>query len=200
MSARYVLGVLAALAGAALGVLAIAYVATSAGLLGPSSAEPTAVSKVASTSGAPLIVATPTPPPGVVEVNGLADAQKRAASLRGKQVRVTVGETELGQQASDYLRNQGVDVSNVQVRLHPGQMVMTGTAKQGFISANFTVTGHPVVSGGALKLQVDSVDPSLLAQVAKIGPGQTLDVPVNGFRPQSVQVVEGQMIVTGQAQ
>jgi hypothetical protein len=199
VSGRGFLKALVALVGVALGVVAVVVVASVIGLLPASGSVGSTPRTTSTVAVVATSVPTPTPPPGVVEINGIGDAQRRAASLRGKQVRVTIGETELAQLASDYLRQQGIDVSNVQVRLHPGQLVMTGTAKQGIVSVNFTVTGHPIVSNGSLKLQIDSVEPAVLAQVAKVAPGQTIDIPLSGFQAQSAEVVEGQLIVTGTA-
>ena len=194
---------LVALLGISFGIAAVLVVALTIGLLparGGAVASPTA-ERTVSTTGAPVAqVPTPTPLPGAVEVNGLAEMQRQAPALRGKLVRVTIGETELTQLAADYLRQsgpQGVEITNVRVRLRPGQMVLTGNAKQGIVGTDFTVTGHPVVSNGGVQLVIDTVEPALLSRIGGIAPGQSIAVPISSFEARSVDIVEGQMVVTG---
>jgi hypothetical protein len=203
MSDRGLLRVLVALLGIGFGVAAVVIVALTVGLLptgGGAVATATNARTVSTTGAPPSQVATPTPPAGVVEVNGLAEMQRQAPALRGKLVRVTVGETELNQLTADYLRQNGppgVEITNTRVRLRPGQMVLTGNARQGIVATDFTVIGHPVVTNGAAELQIDSVDPALLSRLGGISPGQLIAIPIQSFESRSVDIVEGQMIVTG---
>lgn len=137
-----------------------------------------------------------TPVPSAVRVNSLAEMRERAPSLRGQLVQVVIGEQELSDLAADYLRAQGVPASDVRVRVRPGQMSMTGNVQQSFLAVGFTVNAHPTVVDKALKLTVDSVEPPLVAQFAQVAPGQTIDLPLS-FEADSVEMVEGQMVVTG---
>ena len=209
MSDRGLLRVLIGLLGVGFGVAAVVIVVLTIGAL-PTQATPTPVAttttgRPASTTGAqpaPLStpVAAPTAPAGVVEVNGLAEMRQRASSLRGKPVRVTIGESELTELAADYIQRsepQGVDITNVQARLRPGQVILAGNARQAIVGTDFSVTGHPVVSYGGVELRIDSVEPSLIARLGGIAPGQGIAVPISNFEARSVDVVEGQMVVTG---
>ena len=176
----------------------VVVVAMYGGFLRPSapSGGPIQQSAVARATHTPM--PTPTPVPEAVRVNSLAEMASRAPSLRGKLVRVVVGEQELTDLAAEYLRSQGIPASDVRVRLRPGQMVLTGNLQQGILSLGFTVNGHPTIVDRSLKLTVDSVEPSLVSQFSQVAPGQTIDLPMS-FEARSVDVVEGQMIVTGVA-
>jgi len=153
-------------------------------------------------SAVALATRTPTPMampvPEAIRVNSLAEMASRAPPLRGQLVRVVVGEQELTDLTAGYLRSQGIPASDVRVRLRPGRMVLTGNLQQGILSLGFTVDGHPTVVDRSLKLTVDSVEPSLVSQLSPVAPGQTIDLPMS-FEARSVDVVEGQMIVTGVA-
>jgi len=178
----------------------VVVVAMYGGFLRPSapSGGPIQQSAVARATYTPTPMPTPTPVPEAVRVNSLAEMASRAPSLRGKLVRVVVGEQELTDLAAEYLRSQGIPASDVRVRLRPGQMVLTGNLQQGILSLGFTVNGHPTIVDRSLKLTVDSVEPSLVSQFSQVAPGQTIDLPMS-FEARSVDVVEGQMIVTGVA-
>ena len=155
----------------------------------------------ASVAGAPLAqVATPTPPPDAVQVAGLAELERRAPELRGQMVRVTIDEQELSQLAADNLERrlpEGAEVTDVQTELRPGEVILSGIARRGAISSGFRVTGEPTVVGDNIELRVTSAEPDALAQLAGIVLGDTLTISIPNLQARSVDVVDGQVIVTG---
>ena len=142
----------------------------------------------------------PPPAQGVTSVNSLAELSSRSPSLRGQLIRVVIAERELTQEVVNYLATRSdTQVSDVKVRLKPGQVVLTGTARQGVLALSLVVAGHPVIVDGALKLEIDSVEPALVARFSQVAPGETIDLGLS-FEARSVEVVDGQLLVTGVVQ
>ncbi len=185
-------------AGLAAGMAVVTAVALAAGLWHTPApdARPTPRPTVLVSPVPSPTVPPPTPIPQAVQVNGLGELESRLPTLRGKLIQVTIGEQELTQRVSSYLLGEGLPVSDVRVRLRPGQMILTGTLRESVLAVGFTVTGHPDVVDGTLKLRIDSIDPPLAGQIAGIGPGQAIDLPL-AFEAQRAVVTEGQMVVTG---
>lgn len=218
MSGRTRARLLALLSGIALGlivlVVLLAYLADSGDQAGalpdptPALAQATKPAATATAPVRPTPTATPTvaavvkaptaaPTPGRVRLASLAELASRAPSLSGQRIQVALGEQDLTEQAESYLRAQGgADVSNVSVRIRQDRIVLTGTAREGILGVDFTVTGHPSVQNGALKLVVDSVEPSIVSRFSQVGPGTVIDLG-QSFEAESVSLSDGQMTVNG---
>ncbi len=116
-------------------------------------------------------------------------------------VQLVLSEKEMTSLAATYLQQHSpVPIGDVRVRLHPGQIVVVGTAKAAFIPVSVSVSAHPVVVNGQIKLQIESVEPAHLAKIAGISPGQIVDIPLD-LQARSVDVAEGQvqMTIAGEA-
>jgi hypothetical protein len=141
---------------------------------------------------------TPTPAAGAKVYTSLADLAKSGAGRRGDLVEARLDEASLSRDVGEYLKanSQGVTVSNSRVRLRPNQVILTGSARQGVLATDFTLTSHPEVRAGQLVLVIDSLEPGVVSRFSTVGPGETIDLAPN-LEARSASVVEGLMVVVG---
>ena len=168
-----------------------------------------------SPSAAPAVQAptvTPLPvrqPAGATAANvdarlASAEARIRQDAAAGKHVPVSfaLSDAEMTVRVNQALTSGEVraPVSGVQVSATPGTIVIQGQAHASVISAPFTMTAVPRVSGGRAQLQVSSIDfgglpvpSSVSSRLTSAVSGQNilgnLPLTVTGFRAEQGRVV-----------
>ena len=90
-------------------------------------------------------------------------------------------ETSLNADITEYLKSssQGLVVSDTKVRMQAGRVTLTGSVRQGVLATDFTLTGHPAIVDGKLKLIVDAIEPTIVGRLSPIQPGQGIDLAAN---------------------
>ena len=142
--------------------------------------------------------AAPTAVAGAKRVESLSALSSGSGLRSGDLVELRLDETSLSQDVTRYIRESasGIAVSNTSVQLRPGQVVFTGSLRQGVLATEFTMTSHPAIQGGRLLLVVDSIEPGLVGQFSPVKAGEGIDLAPT-LSAQSARVVTGLMVVVG---
>ena len=179
---------LAVAIGVIAGLVVLAAFASRLGLVGGAS-SPTP----ATASGA-----APASVTGAKRLTSLTALARGDGLSAGDLVEIRLSEASLNQDVTRYLQEgaQGVTVSNTKVQLRPGQVIFTGSVRQGVLAIDFTMTAHPAIQNGELVLVVDSIEPALVGQLSPVKPGQTIELAPN-LEARTVTVTDGLMTVVG---
>lgn len=156
------------------------------------------VAGVASPPSSTTGEAAPTPVPGAKRLTSLAALSSGSGLSSGDLVELRLDETSLNRDVTEYLKQsvQGVTVSNTKVQLVPGQVILTGSLRQGVLATEFTMTSYPAIRNGHLVLVIQSIEPGLVGQFSPVKAGDTIELAPN-LDAKSVKVVRGLMVVVG---
>jgi hypothetical protein len=152
--------------------------------------------------GVPTPSAAAKPPPSplssATQITSLSALAGGEGPKSGDEVELRLSEESLNQDLTTYLQQnvQGVTISNAKVHLLPGQVILTGSASQGILATDFTITTHPAIQNGQLVLVIDSIEPALVEQFSSTKVGQTIELAPN-LNARSVTVSSGLMVVAG---
>lgn len=149
---------------------------------------------------APSTISDPAPTPvsGAKRLTSLAALSSGSGLRSGDLVELRLDEASLNQDVTQYLRQsaQGITVSNTRVQLRSGQVIFTGSLRQGVLATEFTMTSHPAIQSGRLVLVVDSIEPGLVGQFSPVKVGEAIELAPS-LEARSVKVVNGLMVVVG---
>ncbi len=140
----------------------------------------------------------PTPVPGAKLLSSLSALASGSGLRSGDLVELRLDETSLNRDVTQYLQQsaQGVTVSSTRVQLRAGQVVFTGSLRQGVLATDFTMTSHPAVQSSRLVLVVESIEPGLVGQFSPVKAGEGIELAPN-LEARSAKVASGLMVVVG---
>jgi hypothetical protein len=154
---------------------------------------------------------SPSPSPQPVreeEIEELDDQVQETLENANGEVTITFTESQLTAYVAANLANQEMQFRDPQVRLRPGQMEVYGTITQSGINANTRIILVPRIDEtGQPKLDVVSIDvgpfpaPQAIRDRVSVLVDQAMQEAIattaGEFEVTNVEVVEGQMFVTG---